>query len=119
VPSLVKQIAERGREYESSISIDYLKRLFERYEAWISTYDKGKVLIIDVDDNSFHTSAEDLGRIITSIDAEIHGLFPVEKPATNGNGKTAVKASALAGGKAAPAKLASPAKAGKAAVKKK
>ena len=80
VPNLVSQIAERGRDYESSISIDYLKRLHERYEAWISTYDKSKVLIIDVDQNSFHTNPEDLGKIINSIDAEIHGLFPNEAP---------------------------------------
>lgn len=80
VPNLVNQIAERGRDYESSISIDYLKRLHERYEAWISTYDKGKVLVIDVDENAFHTNPEDLGRIINAIDAEIHGLFPNEAP---------------------------------------
>lgn len=78
VPNLVSQIAERGRDYESSISIDYLKRLHERYEAWITTYDKSKVLIIDVDENSFHTNPEDLGKIINSIDADVHGLFPNE-----------------------------------------
>ena len=81
--NLVRQISERGRDYETSISIDYLKRLNERYEAWISTYDKGKLLIIDVDDNRFHKSAEDLGVIINAIDAEVHGLFP------NENGKVA------------------------------
>ncbi len=76
--NLVRQIAERGRDYETGISIDYLKRLNERYEAWISTYDKGKLLIVDVDDNRFHKNPEDLGIIINAIDAEIHGLFPVE-----------------------------------------
>jgi deoxyadenosine/deoxycytidine kinase len=91
VPNLVAQIAERGREYENGISIDYLKRLNERYEAWIHTYDKGKLLIIDVDDNSFHTNPEHLGRIINSIDAEIHGLFPNEAPATNGHAKLIAK----------------------------
>jgi deoxyadenosine/deoxycytidine kinase len=78
VDKLVKQISERGRDYENSISIDYLKRLNERYEAWIHTYDKGKLLIIDVEDNSFHKDPEDLGKIISRIDAEIHGLFPME-----------------------------------------
>ena len=78
---LVKQIGERGREYENSISIDYLKRLNERYEAWIKLYDKGKVLIVDVEDNSFHNNPEDLGKIIRAIDAEIHGLFPDPTPA--------------------------------------
>ena len=88
VPNLVMQIAERGRDYETGISIDYLKRLNERYEAWISTYDKGKLLIIDVDDNAFHQKPDDLGKIINAIEAEIHGLFPNEAPA-NGHTKGA------------------------------
>ena len=75
VPTLVNQIQSRGRDYEESIRLDYLKRLNERYEAWISTYDKGKLLIIDVDENNFKEDAEDLGKIIQGIDAEIHGLF--------------------------------------------
>ena len=75
IPTLVDHISDRGREYEESIRIDYLKRLNERYEAWISTYDKGQLLIIDVDENNFKEDAEDLGKIIQGIDAEIHGLF--------------------------------------------
>ena len=75
VPVLVNQIQQRGREYENSIRIDYLQKLNLRYEKWIEEYDKGKLLIIDVDNNSFHNDAEDLGTIINSIDAEIHGLF--------------------------------------------
>lgn len=75
VPTLVTHIQSRGREYEESIRLDYLKRLNERYEAWISTYDRGKLLIIDVDNNKFASEKEDLGKIITMIDAEINGLF--------------------------------------------
>jgi len=75
VPTLVNHIQGRGREYEESIRLDYLKRLNERYEAWISTYDRGKLLIIDVDNNKFTTDKEDLGKIISMIDAEINGLF--------------------------------------------
>ena len=75
VPRLVSQIQSRGREYEEAIRLDYLKRLNERYEAWISTYDKSKLLIIDVDNNNFIDSQEDLGEIIQKIDAELHGLF--------------------------------------------
>jgi deoxyadenosine/deoxycytidine kinase len=75
VPALVANIQKRGREYEEAIRLDYLNRLNERYEAWISTYEKGKIIIIDVDNNRFHESDEDLGRIIQSIDAELHGLF--------------------------------------------
>lgn len=75
VPTLVNQIQKRGREYENNIRLDYLKRLNERYEAWISTYEEGKLLIVDVDTNNFSEVPEDLGKIIQSIDAEIHGLF--------------------------------------------
>lgn len=75
VPNLVKQIQKRGRDYENSISIDYLNKLNERYEAWIQTYDKGKLLIIDVDELDFVDKPEDLGTIINKIDGEIHGLF--------------------------------------------
>lgn len=75
VPTLVNQIQKRGREYEEAIRLDYLKRLNERYEAWISTYDHGKLLIIDIDNNNFTDNKEDLGSIIEKINAEINGLF--------------------------------------------
>jgi deoxyadenosine/deoxycytidine kinase len=75
IPNLVSQIHKRGRDYENSISIDYLSRLNERYEAWIHGYTKGRLLIIDVDDLDFVENEEDLGFIINKIDAEINGLF--------------------------------------------
>ena len=75
ISNLVKQIQKRGREYENSISIDYLNKLNERYEEWISTYDKGKLLIMNVDDIDFVQNKEDLGIIIDKIDAQIYGLF--------------------------------------------
>ena len=75
IPNLVNQIHKRGRDYENSISIDYLSRLNERYEAWIHGYDKGRLLIIDVDPLDFVENAEDLGQNIEKIDSEINGLF--------------------------------------------
>ena len=75
IPNLVNKIHKRGREYENSISIEYLSRLNERYEAWISTYDKGRLLIIDVDNLDFVDNKEDLGVIIERVDAELNGLF--------------------------------------------
>ena len=75
IGNIVSQIQKRGREYEDSIRLDYLKRLNERYEAWISTYKDGKLLIIDVDDIDFENDPEHLGNIISKIDAELHGLF--------------------------------------------
>ncbi len=75
VPTLVNQIQQRGREYENSIRLDYLKSLNERYEAWISEYNEGKFLILEVDNLNFTENPEDLGKIIDKINAEIHGLF--------------------------------------------
>ncbi len=75
VSTLVKQIAQRGRDYEESIRIDYLKHLNERYEEWISNYDIGKLLIIDVNNMDFRNNPKDLGSIIEKINANIHGLF--------------------------------------------
>ena len=75
ISNLVAQIHKRGRDYENSISIDYLSRLNERYEAFIQGYTKGKLLIIDVDNLDFVAKPEDLGSIINRIDAEINGLF--------------------------------------------
>jgi len=75
VPTLVSQIQARGREYEESIRLDYLKMLNERYELWISKYKDSKLLIVNVDDLSFHTNNEDLSKIIDRIDAQLHGLF--------------------------------------------
>ena len=69
IPNLVKQIHKRGREYENSISIEYLSRLNERYEAWIHNYSKGKLLIIDVDEMDFVDNPEDLGTVNNRIDA--------------------------------------------------
>jgi deoxyadenosine/deoxycytidine kinase len=75
VPSLVTNIQKRGREYEEAIRLDYLTRLNERYEAWATTYTKGKLLIIDIDNNRFHENPEDLGTIISGIEAQLNGLF--------------------------------------------
>lgn len=75
IPNLVSQIHKRGRDYENTISIDYLSRLNERYEAWAHDYDKGNLLIVDVDNINFLDNPEDLGNIINRIDAELNGLF--------------------------------------------
>ena len=75
VPTLVNQIQKRGRDYESSIRIDYLKQLNERYEAWVNRYKSGKLLVVDVDRIDFQNNPEDLSGVIDRIDAQIHGLF--------------------------------------------
>jgi deoxyadenosine/deoxycytidine kinase len=75
VPTLVNQIQKRGREYESGIRLDYLSKLNERYENWISNYKEGKLLTINVDRLNFADKPEDLGTIIQQIDTEFFGLF--------------------------------------------
>jgi deoxyadenosine/deoxycytidine kinase len=74
VPTLVSQIQKRGRDYEKSISIEYLSNLNDRYEKWIEEY-KGKVLIIEADDLDFEHHPEDFASITDKIDAQLYGLF--------------------------------------------
>ena len=68
IPNLVNKIHKRGRDYENSISIDYLSRLNERYEAWISTYDKSKLIVIDVDEIDFVEKKKDLKIVLEKLD---------------------------------------------------
>lgn len=75
VPALVEQIQSRGREYEENIRLDYLKRLNEYYNRWIESYNEGPLLIINVDKNRFNENEEDLGKIISKVDAQLYGLF--------------------------------------------
>lgn len=74
VPHLVSQIQKRGRDYEKSISLEYLSGLNERYEEWIAGY-PGKVLSIDADTLDFESRPEDFSGITDKIDAELFGLF--------------------------------------------
>ena len=74
VPHLVSQIQKRGRDYEKSISIEYLNNLNERYDEWIGSY-PGKVLVIEADDLDFENRPEDFSLITDKIDAQLYGLF--------------------------------------------
>jgi len=74
VPTLVRQIQKRNRDYEQSIRLDYLRALNKRYENWISSYNKGKLLIIE-SDNIELENPEDLSGIIDKINASLNGLF--------------------------------------------
>ncbi len=75
VPTLVNNIQKRGRDYESSIRLDYLSQLNQRYEAWASRYTLGKMLIVNIDNLNFEENQEDLAKIIDRINAQFHGLF--------------------------------------------
>ena len=75
LPALVTQIQRRGRKFEDSIRLDYLKKLNQRYEDWIAGYQGKKLLIIDIDNCNFADNPEDLGKIINLIETERAGLF--------------------------------------------
>jgi len=75
IPKLVGQIEKRGRDYEETIRIDYLKNLNAHYEAWVKKYDIGKLIIIDVNQLDYLNNVEDFALIVSKIDTEVHGLF--------------------------------------------
>lgn len=75
IPTLVNHIHSRGRDYEGSMSLDYLKRLNQRYEEWIKTYTDGNLLIINADEIDFKKNPEDLGKVLNQVQAELGGLF--------------------------------------------
>lgn len=79
VPTLIRHIQKRGREYESSIRLDYLTNLNNRYEQWAETYE-GKMITVDTDELDFVENREDLGQIINRIDAEFNSLFADPEP---------------------------------------
>lgn len=74
IPKLVHQIQMRGRDYEDAIRLDYLKRLNERYEAWISEY-KGKLLVFNVDDIDFSDNPDHAALIVQQVESTLNGLF--------------------------------------------
>jgi len=76
VPTLVSHIQSRGREFESTIRIEYLQRLNKHYEDWVNRYDLGPKVIIDVDELDFVNVEEDQSHIISKVEARLFGLFP-------------------------------------------
>ncbi|MBQ0025156.1 MAG: deoxynucleoside kinase [Bacteroidales bacterium] len=75
IPHLVGNIQKRGREYESSIRLDYLKGLNALYEKWIDEYQDGKLLVIDVDKLNFESNPEDFSSVCDRIEAQLNGIF--------------------------------------------
>ncbi|MCJ8167238.1 deoxynucleoside kinase [Pontibacter sp. E15-1] len=75
LPKLIGQIEKRNRDYENSISINYLRNLNDHYTAWMGSYDLGKQLVIDVNNLDFVANPEDLGLIVEKIQGELFGLF--------------------------------------------
>jgi len=77
IPKLVSQIEKRGRDFEYSIRLDYLRKLNKQYENWIGNYKDGKLLIIDVNRLDFVAHIDDFGFIVNKVDLEINNLFGI------------------------------------------
>lgn len=75
MPKLVQQIQKRGRDFEDAIQLEYLKNLNTHYENWIGNYDKGKLLVVDVNNMDFVENVEDFSHILNRVDVELFGLF--------------------------------------------
>ena len=75
VPALIAQIQKRGREYEQTMQIDYLKGLNEKYEDFIFHQYDGRVLVIESDGMDFENNPEDFRAVVNKVDAELFGLF--------------------------------------------
>jgi deoxyadenosine/deoxycytidine kinase len=75
IPKLVRQIEKRGRDFEYSIRLDYLRQLNKHYETWIGNYKDGRLLTIDVDHLDFVENIDDFGFIVNKIDLELNSLF--------------------------------------------
>jgi deoxyadenosine/deoxycytidine kinase len=75
VPKLVRQIEKRGRDFEYSITLDYLRQLNKQYDSWISTYRDGKLLTIDVNYLDFVENVDDFSFVVSKVDYELNNLF--------------------------------------------
>ncbi|PIB35035.1 deoxynucleoside kinase [Reichenbachiella sp. 5M10] len=75
IDQLVRNIEKRGRNYEKTIRIDYLRELRDHYEEWIGSYHEGKLLILDINKLNFVERSEDFAQIVSNIDRELFGLF--------------------------------------------
>ena len=75
IPTLVSHIHDRGRDYEGSMSLDYLRNLNDRYENWIKNYDDGNKLIVNIDNLDLKNKPEDFAKVLNLIDSKLYGLF--------------------------------------------
>jgi len=75
VPALIAQIQKRGRDYEQTMQIDYLKDLNDKYEDFIYGKYEGRVLVIESDGMDFENNPTDFRKVIDRVDAELFGLF--------------------------------------------
>lgn len=73
VPTLLRRIALRGRDYEKKIAPDYLAQLDELYSEWIAGFKLCPVLVVPADRLDFVANGHDLDLIVQKIQDKLRG----------------------------------------------
>lgn len=74
IPTLLKQIKIRGRDFEKSIEQTYLEKLNNSYNEWIEKYSYGKKIIIETDELDFVNDTDHRNEIIQKIKTALNGI---------------------------------------------
>ena len=73
VPTLMKRISSRGRDYERTISPDYLEGLNNLYETWIDNFTLCPILAVPADDLDFVSHPGHLRLIVQKVEDKLTG----------------------------------------------
>jgi deoxyadenosine/deoxycytidine kinase len=73
VPTLMKRIALRNRDYERSISLDYLDQLNQLYEKWIGNFTLCPVLTVPADDLDYVAHSRHLDLVTRKVQEKLTG----------------------------------------------
>lgn len=71
IDTLLRQISLRGREFEKSITREYLEQLNRHYEGWIGRYDRGNLLVVESDALDFVNNPDDLETIVEMVTKQL------------------------------------------------
>ena len=77
VDTLQQRIAKRGREYEAGISRDYLTRLNDLYEDWMTAFDQCPVLIINTDNLDLVSTSQHVDQVVRWVQNKLTGRTEV------------------------------------------
>jgi deoxyadenosine/deoxycytidine kinase len=73
VPTLLKRIRLRGRDYERQISPEYLTQLNDLYEAWIALFSLCPILTVPSDNLDYVSNPAHLDLIVNKIQDKLMG----------------------------------------------
>lgn len=86
VPTLVKRISRRGRDYERQISPEYLAQLNSLYDDWINNFSLCPVLAVPADDLDYVAHPAHLNLIVRKVQEKLTGKEEVIFEAEEVNG---------------------------------